>query len=227
MTVSDSIAQQYETEYGIRPVTVRNCSRSAKEIEPFTRSELGISENHLLLILQGTGINADRGGGELIEAIYSTENVSLLMVGSGNLLDALKKKANELKLSDRVKFFPEVPWKELMRYTKSADVGISPDKDTNINYRFSLPNKIFDYISAGIPVIASDLHEVSKIIKEHKCGIIIPEVTPEAISKALKEIKNNSGLIAELKQNAVIASESINWEKESIKVTEFYSLIIE
>jgi glycosyltransferase involved in cell wall biosynthesis len=226
MTVSNSIAQQYEREYGIRPVTVRNCSKKADEILPFSKEEIGIRKDHLLLILQGTGINVDRGGEELLEAVSETDKMSLIIVGSGDLLDFLKNKVVELNLSDRVKFFPKVAWDELMRFTKSADVGLSLDKDTNINYRFSLPNKLFDYISAGIPVIAGELQEVSKIVKEYNCGIIIPKVSPEEIVKAIRRLIENPGLLAELKKNAVIASESINWEKESVKVTEFYSLII-
>lgn len=225
MTVSDSIAMQYEGEYGVRPITVRNCSRKTGHIIPFTREEFGASLDHLLLILQGTGINIDRGGEELIEAISATENVSLLIVGSGDLLPALKEKALKLNLSQRVKFIPKLPWEEMIRYTKAADVGLSLDKDTNLNYRFSLPNKLFDYIAAGIPVIAGNLPEVSQIVKEYKCGIIIPEVTPHEISKAISELKNNPDLMTELKLNAVIASESVNWENESAKVIEFYSFI--
>lgn len=226
MTVSDSIAVQYETEYGFRPVTVRNCSRSTRGIESFSKVELGVSRDHLLLILQGTGINVDRGGEELIDAIGETENVSLFLVGAGDKIDFLKKRVVELNLSDRIKFFPKVPWDELMKITKSADVGISLDRDSNINYRFSLPNKLFDYISAGIPVIAGDLPEVSKIVKENNCGIIIPRVTPEEIAKAIRKLQENPGLLPELKTNAAIASESINWENESVKVTEFYSSVI-
>ncbi len=225
MTVSDSIAAQYEKEYGIKPVTVRNCSRKSGHIVSFTRKEIGVNEDHLLLILQGTGINIDRGGEELMEAIKKTENVALLIIGSGDVIDVLKELVLKLKISERVKFIPKVPWEEMMRYTKASDAGLSLDKDTNINYRFSLPNKLFDYITAGIPVITSDLPEVSKIVRENRCGIVIPEVSPEAIAKAIQELKYNPAFLSELKKNAVIASESINWESESVKVRALYELL--
>jgi glycosyltransferase involved in cell wall biosynthesis len=225
MTVSDSIALQYETEYGIKPMTIRNCSRESVDIMPFSRKELGLNEDHLLLILQGTGINVDRGGEELIDAIGGVDNVSLLIVGSGNMVTDLKEKVSKMDLSQRVKFYPKLPWELMMRYTKTADVGVSLDKDTNINYRFSLPNKIFDYISAGIPVIAGDLPEVSKIVKELNCGVIIPKISPEVIVKFILEIKENPILLTQLKKNAVMASESINWEQESLKVIEFYQKV--
>ena len=226
MTVSDSIAIQYENEYGVRPLTVRNCSRNTDHIIPFSREEMGVSKDHLLLILQGTGINVDRGGEELIEAIGRVEDISLLIVGAGDIIAVLKEKVIELNLAERVKFFSKVLWEELIKYTKAADVGLSLDKDTNINYRYSLPNKLFDFIAAGIPVIASNLTEIAKIVKENNCGIIIPEVSPDEIVKAIQKLKENPGLLSELKRNAVTASELLNWENESAKVAELYSLVI-
>ena len=226
MTVSDSIAIQYENEYGVRPLTVRNCSRNTDHIIPFSREEMGVSKDHLLLILQGTGINVDRGGEELIEAIGRVEDISLLIVGAGDIIAVLKEKVIELNLAERVKFFSKVLWEELIKYTKAADVGLSLDKDTNINYRYSLPNKLFDFIAARIPVIASNLTEIAKIVKENNCGIIIPEVSPDEIVKAIQKLKENPGLLSELKRNAVTASELLNWENESAKVAELYSLVI-
>jgi glycosyltransferase involved in cell wall biosynthesis len=226
MTVSDSIALQYENEYHIRPLTVRNCSVKTAYITPFTRQELEIKSDDLLLILQGTGINIDRGGEELIEAVSITEKVFLLIIGSGDEYERLILKAAKLQLSDRVKFFPKVPWHILMKYTRSADAGISLDKNTNLNYLFSLPNKLFDYMSAGIPVIATDLPEIAKIVNEFRCGILVAKPDPEEISKAIIKIRDNRVLLDELKTNAFAAAESINWEKESIKVEKFYRSII-
>jgi glycosyltransferase involved in cell wall biosynthesis len=226
MTVSDSIAHQYESEYKIRPLTVRNCSRRSDSIIPYSREELGFSNNDLLLILQGTGLNIDRGGKELIEALSITDNVSLMVVGSGDTIEELKAMTNSFGLAGRVRFFPKVPWNTLMRYTKSADAGVSFDKDTNINYRYSLPNKLFDYISAGIPVIAGYLPEVGKIISEHNCGILIPSVTAEEIKLSLEMLKGNRDMLAELKQNADKAALSINWEKESLIVNDFYKRVL-
>jgi glycosyltransferase involved in cell wall biosynthesis len=225
MTVSDSISMQYESQYGIRPVTIRNCARSFAETKGYTKKELGISDDHLLLILQGGGINIDRGGEELIEAMTLIENVSLIIVGSGDVLQFLKNKVEELNLSNRVKFIPKQPWNELLRYTKSADAGLSLDKDTNLNYRFSLPNKLFDYISGGIPVITSDLPEVKKIVKESGCGIIIQTVKSEEICKAIIKLRDDLVLLNKLKQNTVIASETLNWDLESKKVADFYKVI--
>jgi glycosyltransferase involved in cell wall biosynthesis len=226
ITVSDSIATQYEKEYRLRPLTVRNCARKSDQIVPFSRGELELNAEHLLLIFQGSGINADRGGEELIDAIAITEDVSLLIIGSGDKFEILIEKTKNQGLSERIKFIPILPWETLMRYTRSVDAGLSLDKNSNLNYSFSLPNKLFDYISAGIPVIASDLPEISKVINEYNCGILISEVTSGEISKAIKVLRDNRGLLSELKRNSVIASESIIWDTESLKVADLYRSIL-
>jgi glycosyltransferase involved in cell wall biosynthesis len=168
----------------------------------------------------------DRGGEELIDAVNLTDNVSLLIIGSGDQFEFLIEKVLKLGLIERIKLIPKCPWDTLMRYTRSADAGLSLDKNSNPNYNFSLPNKLFDYISAGIPVIASDLPEITKILMNHKCGIVIPQVDPEEISKAIKELRDNRGLLLKLKHNSVIASESVNWENESLKVEVLYKSIL-
>jgi glycosyltransferase involved in cell wall biosynthesis len=226
MTVSDSIAVEYEKLYGIKPIVVRNSARSSEGIKPFLRNELGIPEDWLLLIFQGGGINIDRGGEELIEAVSQLEKVFLIIAGSGDVIDNLKEKSIELNSFDRIRFIPKIPWEEMMRYTKSADAGLSLDKDTNPNYHFSLPNKLFDYISAGIPVLASDLPEVKKIVNEQGCGIIIPSVTTEEIIKTILKLRDDRILLNNLRLNAVSASESLNWGKESEIVIEFYLKIL-
>ncbi|MGQ9620861.1 MAG: glycosyltransferase [Bacteroidales bacterium] len=225
ITVSDSIAKLYENEYGLKPVTIRNCAPLSDAIKPYEKQEIGIPEHDSLLIIQGTGINIDTGGEELIEALAETENVSLMIAGSGDMIPVLKEKAARLKKAGKVKFIIPMPWEELMRYTKSADAGMILTKDTNINYRFSLPNKLFDYLSAGIPVIASNLPEIMNIVTGFNCGIIIPEVTPEEIKEAIKMISGNRDLLDALRKNAVRASEELNWEKESGKASEFYNVI--
>ena len=226
ITVSDSIAGQYSLEYGISPLVIKNCSKSAADIIQYSREELGINPDHLLLVLQGTGINIERGAEELIESCLLNENHSLLIVGTGDIVPVLKDKVKKYNLSGRIKFFPKVPWEEMMRFTKTADAGVSLDKNISINQRFSLPNKIFDYISAGIPVIAGDLREVTKIITDFDCGIVVPEITPGEISKTVRLLHGNRELLRKLKQNARKASEIINWNRESEKVSTFYESII-
>jgi glycosyltransferase involved in cell wall biosynthesis len=222
MTVSDSVAEQYESEYRIRPATIRNCSESSYNILPLSRSELGINPHHLLFIMQGAGINIDRGAEELIDAVGKIDNVSLIIAGGGDVYDILVEKVRIMNLTDRVKFLPLLPWEELMRYTKSADVGLTLDKNSNLNYNFSLPNKLFDYLSAGIPVIATDLKEISDILKKFSCGITIPKPDPEDISNAMKHLRDDSSFLSELKYNASQASLTVNWEHESEKVKDFY-----
>jgi glycosyltransferase involved in cell wall biosynthesis len=226
MTVSNSIASQYEKEYLIRPLVIMNAGVRTDEIYPYTREEIGLPADDLILIIHGTGINIDRGVEDLVEAISLLEGVTLLIVGSGDILPKLKLQVQELKIGYKVKFIPVVPWQDLNKYIKMADIGMSLDKDNSLNYRFSLPNKLFDYISAGIPVIAGNLPEPSKIIREFNCGVIIEKITPESIKSAIIDLKKHPDKLGALTKNARSASFILNWENEEKKVVSFYKRII-
>jgi glycosyltransferase involved in cell wall biosynthesis len=226
MTVSEPIASLYEELYHIRPLVVKNFSRKSGHIIPYSRKELNVNMGDLLVIIQGNGINIDKGAEELVEAMNKLDGVILFIVGSGDVVPNLKQMVTGFKIGYKVKFIKSLPWDILMRYTKAADIGMSIEKDTNLNYRYSLSNKLFDYISAGIAVVASELSETGKILRENQCGMIIDKVTPEKIAGALTKLKNNPVELAKLKKNTVIASEKLNWENESLKVEGFYRSIL-
>jgi glycosyltransferase involved in cell wall biosynthesis len=226
ITVSDSIADLYREQYGVMPIVIRNVSPSAQSVIPYKKSELDIRESNFLLVLQGGGINIDKGAEELIDALRLTENVSLIIAGSGDVIPELKVRVLKYGLSERIKFFSPRPWNELMRLTKSADAGVCLEKETNINYRLSLPNKLFDYISAGIPVITGNLPEISKIVGSNDCGIIIPGINRQEISRAIIKLRDNPELLNSYKKNSVKASGSLNWENEKPKVALLYSRVL-
>lgn len=226
ITVSKSIADIYEREYGVKPVVVRNASLTSANISPRTRIEAGAKEGDLLAVFQGSGINPGRGAEELIEAMALTRGVKLLVIGSGDAYREALSLATEKGVSEKVKFLPRMPWEEMMSYTRSCDAGLSLDKDTCINQRYSLPNKVFDYISAGIPVIVSPLPEVSALISEFGCGIILSEVTPAEIAAKLMLLKNDASLLASLKKNAVVAAPELTWEREQIAEQDLFSRVI-
>lgn len=223
ITVSNSIAQKYFADYGIMPVTVMNCSQPSEHIIPISREELGIKTEDLIAVLQGTGINIERGGEELVQAVLMTDKITLLVIGSGSSLANMQILARG---SEKIKFVSTLPWEKMMQYTRMADVGISLDKDTNINHRFSLPNKLFDYISAGIAVVVSDLPEVKKVTMDYGCGIVIREVNPEMISVTLDHLVHNKELLEKYKMNSSKASQSLNWKYESIKIRKIYEDVI-
>jgi glycosyltransferase involved in cell wall biosynthesis len=214
-TVNDSIADLYENEYGIRPVVVRNVPERYHRLEKTDRRALGLPQEKRILILQGSGINVDRGAEEMVEAMQYVRNAVLLIAGSGDVLPKLKEIVKKKKLQDRVIFLPRQPYKKLMQYTSVADLGLTLDKDTNINYRYSLPNKIFDYLQAGIPVLASSLPEIRKIIETYEVGDFIPNHDPEQMAKKVNEIFSDSARLKRWKQNTQRAARELNWENES------------
>lgn len=104
-----------------------------------------------------------------------------------------------------------------MHYTKCADLGISIDKNTNLNYEYSLPNKLFDYIHAGIPILASRLIEIEKIIKQYEIGYFIDEHNPMHIAQRIQECLLHPDYL-KWKQNTKLAAEALNWEQEKQKL---------
>jgi glycosyltransferase involved in cell wall biosynthesis len=220
-TVNDSIADLYKQQYGIAMKVVRNV--------PFCNRDLASMEAPLfpadkfILLLQGAGINNDRGAEELIESMQLLPSHFLLvLIGSGNAWEQLQQKTVELGLAEKVKFIPKVPFSILHSYTRQAHLGLSLDKPTCLNYALSLPNKVFDYIQAGVPVLASAIVEVKRIIDRYNIGMNINEITPQAIADAVLWIYENSAVYEQWKQNNALAARDFCWETEQLVLDEIY-----
>lgn len=223
-TVNDSIAKIYNEEYKVAIKVVRNVPllSSQKNIQLQSKTELGLPSDKKIIVLQGAGINIDRGAEEAVQAMQFVNNAMLLIIGSGDVINTLKQMVNDLRLSDKVKFIGKVPFEKLLQYTRHADLGLTLDKDTNINYRYSLPNKLFDYIHAGVPVLASHLVEIKKIITQYNIGDCIDNHDPKHIAEKINGIFNNDSLLQTWKNNTQIAAKELNWEKEEQQLIEVY-----
>ncbi len=215
ITVSPSIADLLKKTYQLHEVlTVRNVPLGSTELPKATKTDLGLDENRFLLLLQGGGINMNRGGEELVEAMIHIEKADLIIIGSGDAMPELKRMTSELELGHKIRFLPRMPYEEMMRYTSAADLGFSLDKDGNLNYRFSLPNKIFDYAMAGLPMVTSNLPEVAAFVRKNEIGVVLTEVTPKEIAKQVNELLENPVELRRLKLNASKMSMVLSWENE-------------
>lgn len=220
-TVNASIAGLYAQEYKIHPQVIRNVPVLSQSTSlGFSRKEAGLPADKKILIFQGAGINIQRGAEEALEAMQYTEQMLLLFIGGGDVIDKLKREAITLHLEDKVKFLPKMPMDRLAQFTRLADAGLTLDKDTNINYRYSLPNKLFDYIHAGIPVLSSDLPEISRIVKTYELGLLLDSHDPKRIAEKMKELFSDSSRLKQWRDNAARAARELNWEVEKKKLIE-------
>ncbi len=227
ITVSESIADLYRREYGVNPVVIRNTAPPVSHLVPNDRSGLGAGYDELLVIFQGAGINEERGAEELVTAISMVERIRLVIIGSGDIIESLKLRAKQGSAGERILFVPRMPWEEMMRFTLCCDAGLSLDKDTCVNQHYSLPNKLFDYLAAGIPAVVSPLPEVSAIIELYGCGVVLDIVTPGTIAAALEKLRDDTVFLASLKSKAAEAAKELNWEKEKLKEQEFFRSVIQ
>ncbi len=219
-TVNNSIATLYDKDYGIKPKVFRNISPVHIPNHVKSRTELGLPTDKKIVINQGSGMNVDRGIEEALEAVIELEDTVLLLVGSGDVIPQLKEIAKNKKVEDKVIFVDRVPYQELLQYTLNADVGISLDKDTNINYRFSLPNKLFDYIHCGIPVVCSNVIEVKSIVDKYAIGISIEDVNLNSIANAVQEVLGRGKEF--YKEPLFKASQQLTWDREKGVVQDVY-----
>ena len=220
ITVNESIANAYHQRYpqlqrrDIPINVVRNIPMHRELGPPGTRRELGLPEDKFIIILQGSGINVQRGGEEAVMAMADLPEAFLLIVGGGDAWPVLQQMVAGQHLQDRVRLLDRMPYVEMMCYTRNADLGLSLDKDTNLNYRFSLPNKLFDYFRAHIPVLATDLPEVAAIVRRYDAGIIIPKPDPQLIAQEVKRLIADPARRDALRRNAIFAADSLDGERE-------------
>jgi len=213
LTVSDSIAGYFKEKYGTHFLVLRNIPELKTTEQVKTKKELGIPENKRLIILQGAGINIQRGAEELLEAMTMVDDAVLYIIGSGDVWSELQRRSKQSDLKDKVVMIPKIPRAELLQYTRLADLGISIDTPGNLNYLYSLPNKLFDYIHCEVPILASRLVEIEKIVKNYGIGDFIESHRPAEISGKINEMLRSPDR-NKWKKNLLEAKKVLNWETE-------------
>ena len=215
ITVNKSIASIYEKIYGKDITVVRNVPKIYTS-QNASRKALGLPEDKFIVIIQGSGLNIGRGIEEAVKAMIGLENVLLLIVGDGDAIPASKEIVQKNKLENQVIYVSRVPYLSMMQYTEIADLGLSLDKPIGLNYAFSLPNKIFDYLHASTPILCTNLQEVARVVHTHQCGIVLPELSIENLRSEIQKLTLNKPELDIMKNNCLTAAQKENWEIEKI-----------
>ncbi len=214
LTVSSSIAEVFKNKYGTAFLVLRNIPPAPDEnIKLKSKAELGINETKKMVLLQGAGINVQRGAEELVQAMRFIDDAVLYIIGSGDVWSTLEKMITDKEITGKVILINKLPKNELIHYTKNADLGITIDKPSNLNYLYSLPNKLFDYIHCEVPILASKLVEIEKIIKEYEIGDFIESHDPKGIAVKITEMLNSEKRNS-WKKNLLTAKNVLTWERE-------------
>lgn len=223
ITVSDSIANEYASLYCIpKPHLVLNCPPYKEQPKyDLFRENLGIRSDQTIFLYQG-GLSKGRGIELLLEAFAdfeSDENV-LICMGYGVLEHHIKEKSQS---SNTIFFHTAVTTDVLLNYTGSADYGILFYEDTCLNHRYCSPNKIFEYIMAGLPVLTSNLFEMRRLIEFEGIGIVAERNTIEGFQKGIVDsLKQDYFAIQE---NVFEARKKYCWEEQEKVIKEVYDAL--
>jgi glycosyltransferase involved in cell wall biosynthesis len=222
-TVCDSIAEVYRDLYKVDFKVVRNlpvCSATETIIDPMTSSHR-MGNSSKVILYQGA-LNLGRGVGTAIRAMQYLEGVELWLAGDGDLTSQLKELVVEMKLESKVKFLGRLPLHQLHEVTCQADLGISLEEDLGLNYRFALPNKLFDYIQAGVPVLVSNLPEMRRIVERYQVGMIAETYQWEEVSELMNTALFDQEKSQVWKQNLPKAAKELCWENEEKVLRQVY-----
>lgn len=219
ITVNEKLAEIYSQKYHVPVTVIKNVPFDKRFKDPKT-IKFG-EANQKVIIYQGS-LNMGRGLELMIDTMPYLKNCILVILGDGYMLQKLKSRAATLGLQEKVLFLGKVIPKDLHGFTKNADLGISLEEDLGLNYRYALPNKLFDYIQAKIPVIASDLPLFNNMLTEFKVGEILRKRDTKSLSSLIEYVlSNREQYLKPLKK----ASDCYNWNNEKKVLIEFIKTI--
>jgi glycosyltransferase involved in cell wall biosynthesis len=220
MTVNLPYAEVMERRFGVsRPAIVMNCSyrRELSATRPrLIHDRLGLAPTTRVVLYQG-GFSRERGIEQLIDAlpVFPGDTV-LVLLGYGSLQGELERRAALPDLAGRLFVLPAVPPADLLDWVGSADVVAMPIQPSTLNHRLTTPNKLFEAMAAGIPVVASDLPGMAGIVGETGCGLLCDPTDPAAIGAAIRAILDapQSERVAYRERAIAAAHGPYSWETQ-------------
>ncbi len=223
-TIADILSQHYSID---EPEVVMNCSVKRDVISKnLLRESLDCKKNMKIAIVQGA-IKISLALEPLIMAIEPLDDVCLVFLGYDVRPEKerayLKEIIDGKSMSNRVLFLPAVKPAEVIDWVSGADIGIIPLRNMGKSYYYSSPNKLFDYMMAEIPVLASDFPEIERIVSESQCGYTCDFSDSASIKKGLQLLLSNSEESMKLGANGrEKALLKYNWEEQSKRLVQMY-----
>lgn len=180
----------------------------------------------LPVVLYLGGLMAGRGLEELIDAVPLVPEVQLVFLGEGVHADVLRRRVETSGAADRIGFLPPVPSADVIAAASSAQAGVSPIVPSCLNYRYSLPNKLFQSMAAAIPVVASDFPQVREIVEGSRCGVVVDTTDPRRIAEGIRAVLADpaeAGRMGERGRAAV--ADRLNWTTSARTLLEVYAAV--
>lgn len=222
-TVSESIAQHLQKKHNTQNICLMRNIPAPQAAAPTRslRERLALPPNVTIILHQGN-LQKHRGATMMVEAMLHTDNAVLVFMGHGPLRSDIEHLVQNLDLQAKVRFIDPVPPEKLLSVTASADLGLTFLEDCCLNHRYALPNKLFEYLAAGVPVIASDLPEISQIIQRFSVGCVVPPGNTKALAAALNRAVSDTELRQKWIMNTPNVQKVFNFATESERFTAAY-----
>jgi glycosyltransferase involved in cell wall biosynthesis len=227
ITVNESIARHMEKRYGLPEVVViRNIPALAARDEPPPFAVLDDLPRPRLVYVGG--IQTNRGIEQVIDALPQIEGAVFFAVGPGDdsYRAALERRAAEHGVAGRVRFLPRVPIASVVRTVTQGDLGMCLFQGGYLSYYWTLPNKFFEYIHAGVPVLASDFPETRRLVDRYEIGAVCDPGDPADIAAKVNDLLSRPDDLARMRDNTTKAAQELNWELEQKHLVALYRRLV-
>lgn len=227
ITTTENRAKFFARAYLIpRPVVLQNRPRFQRAISSSRiRDELGLKRAWPIVLYQGMQ-QQGRGLELVLRIVNDVPDAYFVFIGEGRLNDSLRRMSEELGVAERVRFISTVSLADLPNYTASADIGLQPIENTCINHSTTDSNKLFEYVQAGLPVIASALPEIRKVVRIYDFGLLVEPGNSASLTSALNELVSDADRRAYFRGRAIEAARILNWEGQEKLLLNLYDRIL-
>lgn len=227
-TVNETIADWMARHYGLAPPVVLYNAPDAQPlpVSDALRRRTGVAAGLPIVLYQGA-LFPHRGLPVLVEAMADVPGAALVLMGEGPLRGALETQIGAAGLSERAFVLDPVPPAELLAVTASADVGALPLDDACLSYRYALPNKLFEYLRAGLPVAATDLPEIRRVVDGFDVGLLSPPGDAGALARSLRKLVEDAELRLAMAARMPRVFETYNASEASDRLAFAYRMLLD